>query len=232
MDRSLDEIIKETRANPFAAVQAKAPGGKKKGKGGGGEPRDAKAALMKAVNQNNKAKRSAKANTARGMDVDMAESSSNSLAKSRREKLSSGKVTGKKAKGKTMPTNTLKARMAASSVFGSGAANTASPKASDIKITISGESKNGRAQNPVAARAPGGKKFLGGIARAPGGKKFLGGIVKPGALPAKRPVGAVKKMARQKVRSVVVNKHVTKKATQGISKGGGRGGGLLARARL
>ena len=81
MDRSLDEIIKESRAapkNPFTATvdgtQGKAPGGKngkKFGKGGGGVKESGdrvKDALMKAVNQNSKAKRAAKANAARGMD--------------------------------------------------------------------------------------------------------------------------------------------------------------------
>jgi len=250
MDRSLDEIIKEQKpagTNPFAASAGKAPGGKKgkggKGKGGGGG--DGKAALVKAVNQNNKAKRAQKMAAARGMDVDMSAPTSNALAKARRGKAPGGKKGGLKlavgkaagAVGKAM--NTLKAKMAAASqtVFGGGKGGgkpmSAGTKASDIKITIPGASV-GRSPQQGSKKSPG--RSPNG--RAPGGGKGKGkgGIMKPGAQVGKSG-GAIRKQGGQKMRTVVVGSGGKspkagggKGTSRGRGGGGGGGRGLMARA--
>ena len=270
MDRSLDEIIKESRAapkNPFTATvdgtQGKAPGGKngkKFGKDGGGVKESGdrvKDALMKAVNQNSKAKRAAKANAARGMDVDMTAPAPNALAKARRGggsgkggggkgsgfKMAVGKAAG--AVGKAM--NTLKARMAAGvqaagqSVFGR-----AQVTPGDIKITIPGAANVARAPGGGGGDRGGGKGSGKGSGKKSPGRspgRSPGGIVQPGM---QLSGGAIKKQnAFQKMRTVVFQGAAPggsgSKAPllgKGVAKGGrGRGGkgkgglkGLMARA--
>ena len=224
MDRSLDDIIKDTRKqekNPFSAgaSNGSAPGGKK-GKGKKGAP-DKKAQLVKATNQSSKAKRASKVAANRGMDVDMTPAP-NVFAKSRGKsqpgKKGGVKTKAKNAVGKAM--NTLKARMAAKPGGASQPAKV-SAKAADIKITIPGQVGKAPPKQKGGVIKPGQQS-----ARANTNGKGAGKLKRPGTI-----ASAIKKGNQQKqMRMITVGGNGRGRGGGASGAGRGRGRGLLARA--